>query len=200
MPTPTPTAPMPTPTAAPTPSAAPTITTLWKGRSPAAAADAVWVPLVSGVLLLAAGALSLATGKPLLFAGLGPTALMVASSPGHPTTRFHSVVVGHATAVACAWLAILLLGADSPKVTLGAQAIPVARVWASAVAVAVTALVQPSLRAYHPPAAATALLIALGAYHPTWRNSLSLIIGVLVVALLGEWLQRIRLKEQRSHR
>jgi CBS-domain-containing membrane protein len=106
-------------------------------------------------------------------------------------------VLGHAAAFVCAWLAVLLLGADAEPTLLG-KAIPVARVWASALAVAVTALVMPSLRAYHPPAAATALLVTLGAYRVTWKNSFSLLAGVLVVALLGEWFQRIRLAERRA--
>jgi CBS-domain-containing membrane protein len=149
------------------------------------------------VLIVAAGAMSLATGRPWLFAGLGPTAVMIAASPGHPTTRFHAVVVSHAAAFICAWLAVLLLGVGGEPTLLG-KAIPVVRVWASALAVAVTALVMPSLRAYHPPAAATALLVTLGAYRVTWNNSFSLLAGVLVVALLGEWFQRIRLAERRA--
>jgi hypothetical protein len=173
------------------------ITALWKNRSPAAAADAVWVPLVSAVLIVAVGAMSLATGRPWLFAGLGPTAVMIAASPGHPTTRFHSIVLSHAAAFVCAWLAVLLLGAGGEPTLLG-KAIPVVRVWASALAVGVTALVMPSLRAYHPPAAATALLVTLGAYRVTWKNSFSLLAGVLVVALLGEWFQRVRLAERQA--
>jgi CBS-domain-containing membrane protein len=72
----------------------------------------------------------------------------------------------------------------------------VARVWASAMAVAVTALLQPSLRAYHPPSAATTLLITLGAYQLTWKSSASMMGGVVVVALMGEWFQRIRLRDE----
>ena len=176
------------------------LTAVWKGRSPAASADAVWVPAVSGILILAAGAMSLATKQPWLFAGLGPTAVVVASSPGHSSTRFHNIVVGHAVAFVCAWLALLLLGAGGAPALLSGQPLTVARVWASALAVGVTALVQPSLRAYHPPAAATALLVTLGAYRITWKTSLSVMAGVLVVALLGEWFQRIRLRERRTAR
>lgn len=191
-----PTAPtVPTPRAS---SATTSLTAFWSGRSPAGAADSVWVPLVSGVLVLAAGAMSLATHRPWLFAGLGPTAVMIAGSPGHSTTRFHNIVVGHATGLACAWLALLLLGAVATPALLTGQPTPVARVWASAIAIAVTALVMPSFRAYHPPAAATVLLLTLGVYKPTWSNVLSLMGGVLVIALLGEWFQRLRLAERRS--
>lgn len=173
------------------------ITAIFKGRSPAAAADSVWVPLVSGILVLVAGAMTLATGKPWLFAGIGPTAVMLAASPSHPTTRFHSIVLGHAVALLCAWLAVLLLGAGSSAGLLSGPP-SVARIWASAFAVAVTVLVQPSVRAYHPPAAATALLVTLGVYRINWQNALALLGGVLAVALVGEWLRRVRLDAQRG--
>ena len=183
--------------------AAPTatrLTALLRDHSPADATDAVWVPLVSGVLVLVAGAMSLATGKPWLFAGLGPTALMIAASPGHATTRFHTVFVGHAVALAAAVLALLLLGATDEPTLLTGKAMTVGRVWASAIAVAVFAFVAPSLRAYHPPAAATALLVTAGAYKLTGSSALSLLGGVVLVALLGEWLQRVRVANRPAAR
>jgi hypothetical protein len=172
-------------------------TPAFMGRSPAGASDSVWTPLASGLLVLAAGAMSLATGQHWLTVGLGPTAVAIATTPGHRSVRFHAIVVGHAVAFACAFLAVVLLGAsDAPL--LSAKAIPIPRVWASAIAVALTALVQPMLRAPHAPAAATALLVALGIVKPTMRASLALLGGVLVVALLGEWLQRVRLRAARD--
>jgi hypothetical protein len=167
------------------------------GRSPAAAADSVWVPLASGALVLVAGAMTLATGAPWLFAALGPTAVLMAANPGHRTTRFHTVVLGHLTALLCGWVAVLLMGASGAPTFFGGHTVSVARIWASAAAIAVTTLIQPSLKAYHPPAAATALLVTLGAYGPTWKNLGSMMGGVLVVALVGEWMQRVRLAETR---
>ena len=172
--------------------------TLWAGRSPAASADAVWVPAISATLVLVVGVISLATGQPWLTVGLGPTALLIASHPGASSTRFHNIVGGHVVAFVCAWFALLLLGVNASPRLISGQEIPVVRVWASAIAIAVTALVQPSLRAYHPPAAATALLVTLGLFRVTWKSSFSMLAGVLVVALLGEWFQRIRLKERQA--
>ena len=170
-------------------------TRTWRSRSRLATSDAAWAAAAAAILVLVAGALTLATAQPWLFAALGPTAVMVASSPGHPSSRFHSILVGHATALVCAWLVTLLVGADGGgAVTAGT--LTIARVWASAMAIAAIALVQPSLRAYHPPSAATALLITLGNYRVTWKSSLSMMAGVLVVALVGEWFQRIRLKDE----
>jgi CBS-domain-containing membrane protein len=151
-------------------------------------------------LILVAGALALATSQPWLFAALGPSAVVVTSSPGQASSRFHSVVVGHLSALLCAWLVVVLVGATGATGISADTGVGVARVWASAMAVAVTTLVQPSLRAYHPPSAATALLITLGAYHLTWKSSLSMMGGVVIVALMGEWFQRIRLRDEPRHR
>ena len=165
----------------------------WRGRSRLVASDAAWAAAMSAILILVAGAVTLATAQPWLFAALGPTAVVIASSPGQPSSRFHSVVVGHLSALLCGWMVVVLVGAPGTGTMTD---IGVARVWASAMAVAITTLVQPSLRAYHPPAAATALLVTLGAYHLTWKNSLSMMGGVVIVALMGEWFQRIRLKDE----
>jgi CBS-domain-containing membrane protein len=166
----------------------------WRGRTRLIAGDAAWGAATSAILVLVAGALTLATGQPFLFAALGPTAVLIATAPGRPSSRFHSVVVGHLSALLCAWLVVTLVGASSSNGMT--SDIGVARVWASAMAVAVTTLLQPSLRAYHPPSAATTLLITLGAYHLTWKSSASMMGGVVIVALMGEWFQRIRLRDE----
>ena len=170
----------------------------WRVRTRFIASGASWGAAMSAILILVVGALTLATSQPWLFAALGPSAVVIASSPGQPSSRFHSVVVGHLSALLCAWLVVVLVGASGTG--MSSDTVGVARVWASAMAVALTTLVQPSLRAYHPPSAATALLITLGAYHLTWKNSLSMMGGVVIVALMGEWFQRIRLKEEPARR
>ncbi len=173
----------------------PALTAARRGLAASAMSDAIWVPMVSAILVLALGAMSLATKRPWLFVALGPTAMLLASNPGHATTRFHAIVLGHVTGFVSAWVALLLMGAgDGP--TLLAGGISVARVWASALGIAVMAVVQPTLRAYHPPAAATVLLITLGMHKPTMKTSLAMLGGVVVVALLGEWFQRIRMQQQ----
>jgi CBS-domain-containing membrane protein len=164
----------------------------WRVRTRFIASDAAWGAAMSAILILVVGALTLATSQPWLFAALGPSAVVIANAPGQPSSRFHSVVIGHLSALLCAWLVVVLVGASGSG--MSSDNVGVARVWASAMAIAVTTLVQPSLRAYHPPSAATALLITLGAYHLTWKSSLSMMGGVVIVALMGEWFQRIRLK------
>lgn len=167
-----------------------------RARSRFVTSDDAWGAAMSAILILVAGALTLATSQPWLFAALGPSVVVIVTAPGQPSSRFHSVVVGHLSALLCAWLVVTLVGATGGANGMADGGVNVARIWGSAMAVAMTALLQPTLRAIHPPSAATALLITLGAYHLTWKNSLSMMGGVVVIALMGEWFQRIRLKDE----
>jgi CBS-domain-containing membrane protein len=65
------------------------------------------------------------------------------------------------------------------------------RVIASVIAVALTAVVGALLRASHPPAAATTLLVSLGSLR-TVDDGLNLMAGVLVVAVVAALLRDIR--------
>ena len=167
-------------------------TALFRGGSRAAVVDAIWVPAVAATLIVLAGAIGYWLRQPWLFAGLGPTVLMLASNPGHETTRFRAVVISHLAAIGCAYLALLLLNAPGATAVITRATVPMPRVWASAVSLAMLAVLMPQLRAYHPPAAATALLVTLGAYRMTGKTPLALIAGVVAVAVASELLNRIR--------
>ncbi len=56
-----------------------------------------------------------------------------------------------------------------------------------------------ALRASHPPASATTLLIALGGFQPTVHDLLTIVIVVCIVALIGEFLRRVRLGRVVAH-
>jgi hypothetical protein len=186
----------PTPAAVRQPAIAPLnlgkLTALFRGRTLAAFVDAIWVPAVAATLIVLAGAIGYWLKQPWLFAGLGPTVLMLASHPGHETTRFRAVVVAHLAAIGCAYLAILLLNAQGAAAVVTRVTVPLPRVWASAAALAMLAILMPQLRAYHPPAAATALLVTLGAYRMTGKTPLALMAGVVAVAVAAEVLNRVR--------
>ena len=170
----------------------PKLADLLSARAGAKALDAVWAPTVCAGLIIVVGALGFWMHQPWLFAGLGPSILLIASNPGHETSRFRSIVVGHLVAVGCAYLALLLLNATSAPSLLATATMSLPRVWASAGALAMVVLVQPQLRAYHPPAAATALLVTSGAYRMTGKTPLALMAGVFVVAVAAELLHHLR--------
>ena len=162
-----------------------------RGGSVVSIYDMVRVPLVSAALIALTGAIGYWLKQPWLFAGLAPTILMVAAAPGHETTNFRAIVVGHLAAIACAYLALMLLNANVAPSMLITRVVPMDRVWASAVALAMLAIVTPQLKAWHPPAAATALLVTLGAYRMTGKTPLALIGGVVLIAIASEALHRL---------
>lgn len=57
--------------------------------------DQTWVPFLEGGLILLMGCISLAFGKPLLFASLGPTAYEQIEKPELSSAKFYNVVVEH---------------------------------------------------------------------------------------------------------
>ncbi|QDV34399.1 HPP family protein [Tautonia plasticadhaerens] len=164
------------------------------GRRPGVAVpDLIWAPLAVGSLLAAIGLIGVAAGQPWLFPSLGPSAFLQAEKPGDKSARSYNTVVGHLVGLAAGVVAVLLLGAsDAPGVLATRELVPI-RVGAATLATVLTMLGLGLLRASHPPAAATMLLVALGGFPPTWTTAGTVAAGVLILAVLGEgvrWLRR----------
>jgi CBS-domain-containing membrane protein len=130
-----------------------------------------------------------------LLPSLGPTAVLLAISAAHPTARPWNIFVGHLGGLVAGFAAVLLVGAqNSPVVLTDGELVP-ARVIAGAIAVALTIVLGDLLRAPHPPAAATALLVALGSI-ATLDKALWLVAGAAAIAILGEGVRRLRLERR----
>lgn len=155
--------------------------------------DVVWAPLAGGCLMLLVGAIGLALGQPLLFPSLGPTAFLQAETPELPAARFYNTVVAHAAGLAAGFLAVFIFGAQQAPSVLATQQLTPVRLWAAVLSIVLTLLAGYLLRASHPPAAATTLLVALGGFKPTLASVQTVAIGVLIVAIAGEALRRLRL-------
>jgi hypothetical protein len=102
------------------------------------------------------------------------------------------VLLGHLSGVIGALLGLAVFNAWTAPTPLIDHVLVFERVAASTVAILATILVAAFLRAAHPPAAATALLIALGALK-TQQDLLNLAIGVVIVGTAGELARRARL-------
>jgi hypothetical protein len=155
--------------------------------------DSMWGPLSAAGLLLVVGALGLAAGRPWLLPSLGPTAVLQSENPAHPSARAWNVVVGHLGGLVAGFLGVALFRAADAPVVLVDQVLVPERVGAAVVAVALTVMFSILLRASHPPAAATTLLVALGSI-ATLTDALNLMLGVVLIAVAGELLRRIRLE------
>lgn len=154
--------------------------------------DSLWVPLMSAALILLVGLLGLATGRPWLGPSLGPTIILVTMSPAHPTARGWNIIAGHFIGLAAGLAAVALLGAQSAPNPIQTGQLEPVRVAAATLAILLTSLGGIITRSSHPPAAATTLLVALGAIAKP-DQVLATIVGVLIVAVAGEAVRRYRL-------
>ncbi len=152
----------------------------------------IWAPITAGLLMLLVGLIGLATAQPLLFPSLGPTAFLQTEAPDQPASRFYNVTIGHAVGLVAGYAAVLLFRADAAPALFAAHQLVAPRVWASVLAIVLTMLGAALLKASHPPAAATTLLIALGGFRPTVHDVIIIVVGVLIVAVAGEGLRRLR--------
>ncbi len=154
----------------------------------------IWSPIVAGVSLLVPALLALATRQLVLFASLGPTAVMQAHSPSRRSSSLYNVVVGHAAGFAVASAAVLALGLARAPSVFAADAVDARRVVAAVLALTGATALEIALRAAHPPSASTTLLVALGSFKPTLHAAAVVLTGVLVVGVVGEGFRRIRIR------
>lgn len=144
-------------------------------------------------MLLAMAAIGLATGQPLIFASLGPTAYELVEQPQVRSARPYNIVVGHLVGLGAGFLGIYLLHAWAAPNVIATGLMTSARLWAVVIAAVLTTLLTLILRASQPAALATTLLVSLGAMQ-TRRDAIAIILGVLIITAIGEPVRRFRLK------
>jgi CBS-domain-containing membrane protein len=153
----------------------------------------VFVPIAAALVLLVIGFAGIWAGMPWLFVSLGPTLLVQLTMPRHPSARTWNVSVGHGLAILAALVAIHVTGAVHAPAFASGEPLMASRVAAAALAVAIGVAAGFVVGATHPPSSATALLIALGIVPLGTRPVEALAIGVVLVAILGEAVRRLRI-------
>lgn len=123
-------------------------------------------------------AVGMALHTPDIFPSLGPTAFLFFFTPLSPTASPRNTIFGHAIGIACGYAMLLLFG-----LTMAPPAIQVMgfhRLLASSLSLALTGALMILLKAAHPPAGATTLIISLGI---VTRPFYLLVIEIAVIAL-----------------
>jgi hypothetical protein len=155
--------------------------------------DLFWATLGEGSLVLIVAAVGWATKQPLIFASLGPTAYELVEQPQLRSARTYNILVGHLIGLGAGFVALYALHAwNSPNV-LASGVVSSQRLWAATIAASLTTLVNLILRAGQPAALATALLVSLGGMQ-TRRDAIAIIVGVVIIAAVGEPMRRFRLR------
>jgi len=143
----------------------------------------VWAAFVfvNGFVTIAIlSALAMVTGTPLVFPSLGPTAFLVFFTPTSPSASPRHTLLGHAIGLVCGYGALWICGLEhaGPALQVGVN---FSRVLAAALSLASTGALMILLKAAHPPAGATTLIVSLGLV----TRPLYLVVIELAVAALA---------------
>jgi CBS-domain-containing membrane protein len=113
----------------------------------------ITIALLAGIAMI--------SRTPFIFPSLGPTAFLFFVSPTAPTASPRSTLIGHAVGIVAGYGSLLLMGLEHapPASAIG---VDVSRIVAAALSLATTGAVMVLLRAAHPPAGATTLIVSLG--------------------------------------
>lgn len=136
--------------------------------------------LVNGFLSIALMALAaVATGAPFVFPSLGPTAFLFFYTPMAPAASPRNALIGHLVGAAMGWLSLALFGLldAGPAIATG---VTLPRVLAAGLSLGATSAAMVLLRAAHPPAGATTLIVSLGILTQPWQLAVLMLAVVLL--------------------
>lgn len=118
---------------------------------------------------------------PFVFPSLGPTAILLFYTPLSPTASPRHTLYGHAIGILCGYGSLLLLGLQHSSPAIGAN-VDLRRIMAAALSLAFTAGLMVLLKAAHPPAGATTLIVSLGVVtKPFYLLIIEIAVALLVV-------------------
>lgn len=155
----------------------------WRNRG-----NAVYTFVGSLVAIGLSGTWAWLVKEPLVFPSLGATAFLIFETPLAEVGTPRNTVIGHFVGVAVGVLSLAIFGLlTSPSVYV--SGVTFGRVCAIALAVALTGGGLRVLRAAHPPAGATTIIVASGLLH-TPHQIADVLVGVVLLTIAGWLLNR----------
>jgi len=133
--------------------------------------------------------LALITRSPFIFPSLGPTAFLFFYTPTAPAASPRNTIIGHAIGVLAGYFSLVVTGLTMAGPAL-ATGVTWPRVIAAALSLGLTAGFMVLLKAPHPPAGATTLIISLGILTKPWQLLL-LMAAVLLLTIQAFVINRL---------
>ena len=152
------------------------------------------IALAAGSVIALVGLLAIWVGIPLLFASLGPTVAIQASTPQQRIARPWNVAAGHLIALGIGVAALYASGAIAQPPFLDSHPLALERISAAAFALGIGLFIEFLFKASHPPAASTSLLVTLGAVQINERGIVAVVSGIFLVTVFGEAVRQLRLR------
>ncbi len=135
--------------------------TWFLGRFPERIVWAIFMFINGFITTALLAAVAMLTRTPFIFPSLGPTAFLFFYAPESPTASPRHTMYGHAIGILCGFGSLWICGLTHslPTTEVG---VSYARVLAAALSLASTGAFMILLKAAHPPAGATTLIVSLG--------------------------------------
>lgn len=149
----------------------------------------IYALVLCGLVMVVAGLIGLGLHQPWLFPSLGPTLMIFFETPKSAAARPRDALVGHGVALLAGLVALEVFGLRGhPSAVV--EGLTLSRVLAAALALGLTTFVLSSLKAPHPPAGATTLIVALGIL--TSNSQLgTMALAIVFVTVFGLLLNRL---------
>jgi CBS-domain-containing membrane protein len=129
------------------------------------------------------------TGTPFIFPSLGPTAFLFFYTPTAPTASPRNALIGHTIGVVAGYFSLVVTGLTMAGPAL-ATGVTWPRVIAAALSLGLTSGLMVLLKAPHPPAGATTLIISLGILTQP-RQLVILLLAVVVLTVQAFVINRL---------
>ncbi len=130
-------------------------------RFPPQGIRAAFLFINSFITIAILSAVAMITRTPFVFPSLGPTAFLFFYAPDAPSSSPRHTIIGHAVGILCGYGSLWICGLTQalPTVEVGVSR---SRIFAAALSLAATGAIMVLLKAEHPPAGATTLIVSLG--------------------------------------
>jgi CBS domain-containing membrane protein len=122
---------------------------------------ALFMFLNGSITIAILAAVAMVSRTPFVFPSLGPTAFLFFFTPRAPAATPRHTIYGHAIGIACGYASLWLFGLQHAPAAMVAG-VSAARIGAAALSLASTGALMILLKAAHPPAGATTLIVSLG--------------------------------------
>ena len=142
----------------------------------------------SGISIAIIGTVAMLTHEPWVFPSLGPTAFILFAAPLSAQASPRNVISGHLIGIAAGALSLALFGLLSVAPDL--EDVSIERISAVTLALGLTLAVMVWLGVPHAPAAATALIVALGVLH-TLKDFAVMTLAVIALVIIGAVINRV---------
>lgn len=151
-------------------------------------------PVLMTVVIGTIAALGVVFQEALLAPSIAAAAFTQLFNPLQAGARPYTIVMGQVIGALSGFVGVYAAQATHAAKLVGDHDLPWDRVAAVAIAVAVTALLQTVVRARSPAGGTTAVVVAVGVETANLAGAGRLVVGIVLVAVLGEIGRRIRIR------